>query len=87
MANIPIYAWTVVPETPPQYIYIFLEQPDGQRIFRDVFLNGSLDAFYELQRQKYYGLWNSVGWCYAEDVHRLLLDDSIKIEQEDKEIL
>lgn len=87
MANVPIYAWTVVPETPPQYIYIFLEQPDGQRIFRDVFLNGSLDAFYELQRQKYYGLWNSVGWCYAEDVHRLLLDESVKIEQEDKEIL
>lgn len=87
MANVPIYAWTVVPENPPQYIYMLLEQPDGQRIFRDVFLNGSLDAFYELQRQNYYGLWKTLGWCYAEDVHRWLLDENIKIEQEEKEIL
>lgn len=87
MANITIYPWFVIPKDKTQYIYIFLEQPNGQRIFRDVFLDGNLDFFYELQKQKCYGFWKSVGWCYAEDVHRLLLDDSIKIEQEDKEIL
>lgn len=87
MANIPIYAWTVAPKDKTQYIYILLEQPDGQHIFKGVFLDGNLDFFYGLQRQKYYGVWKSMGWCYAEDVHKLLLDENVKIEQEDKEIL
>ncbi|MBO5956720.1 MAG: hypothetical protein J6Q39_04120 [Bacteroidales bacterium] len=87
MANVPIYAWTVTPKDEPQYIYILLKQPGGQCVFRDVFLEGRLDFFYELQRQKYYGLWESVGWCYAKDVHRLLLDENVKIEQEEKEVL
>lgn len=86
MANIPIYAWTVTPKDKTQYIYMILEEPDGQKRLRDVFLDGSLDFFYELQRQNSYGYWESLGWCYAEDVHKLLLDES-RIEQEDKEIL
>ena len=87
MANIPIYSWSVIPDDNTQYIYILLEPSNGQSILRDVFLGGNLDFFYELQRQSARGFWKSKGWCYAEDVNRLLLDARIKIEQEDKDIL